>query len=74
MKILEINFALVSWKYTATKLDFFKQIQNQQKAGIQDYIISLWIQIVPQNIVNSHILAHNKIKLKFHENGYFDNA
>ena len=38
-------------------------------------ISSLSIQIVSQNIVNSRIAAHNKNKLKFHENcGYTGNA
>ena len=39
--------------------NFFKQIQNQQKAGIQDCILSLCIQIVFKNFVNSRIVAHN---------------
>ena len=62
-------------RYVSSKLGFFKQIQTQEKAGIHDFILSLCIQIVSHNIVNSRIVAHNKIKLKFHENySYFDNA
>ena len=62
------TYYIISWV-------FFKQILNQQKAGIQDCILSLCIQIVSQNIVNSRIVAHNKIKLQFHKNGgYLDNA
>ena len=59
----------------STKLGFFQtDSKSANKTAIQDCIFSLCIQIVYQNIVNSRIVAHTKIKLKFHKtNGYFDN-
>ena len=50
----------LSWVFSKN----FKQIQNQQKEGIQDCNLSLCIQIVSQNIVNLHIAAHNKMAIK----------
>ena len=77
---LEANMVLVyydqirtQWVLSWVFWNFFKQIQNQQKVGIQDCILSPCIQIVFKNFENSRVNARNKITLKFHENCcYFD--
>ena len=60
------------------KLGFFKKFQTNSKSAKGRHTrlhLSLCIQIVSQNIVNSRIVAHNKIKLKFlNYDDYFDNA
>ena len=53
---------------------FFRSEISESNLPKQIGIKSLPIQIICQNIANSHIVAHNKINRKFHENnGYFDN-
>ena len=71
MLVTKYYMYLISWVFE----NYFKQIQNQQEAGIQDGIRSPCSQIVSKNLLNSRVNACNKISLKFHENcGYFENG